>query len=165
MSDDLQQSNLRRLIEEAIKLELNMAKAYLSFHHRFSEDAEFWRKIATEERNHAALLKIGEQCFLDSGIFPSELVDTSLESLINANNELESILLRQKGTPPSRAYAFNFALRFEESVGEIHFQHAMQKTEQSSEAIKILQALNEADKDHANRIRSYMRQHGIAEIP
>lgn len=163
MSEDLRQLNLRRLIEEAIKLELNMAKAYLSFQHGFAEDANFWSQIANEERNHAALLKIGEQYFLDAGMFPSELVDTSLESLINANNELECTFMRGKGTPPSRAFAFNFALKFEESVGEIHFQQAMQKVEHPSEAIKILQSLNEADKDHANRIRNYMRQNGIVE--
>lgn len=163
MSEDLRQLNLRRLIEEAIKLELNMAKAYLSFHHRFAEDASFWGQIATEERNHAALLKIGEQYFLDAGMFPSELLDTSLESLIKANTKLESTLMRERDSPLSRASAFNFALKFEESAGEIHFQHAMQNAEHSSEAIKILQCLNEADKDHANRIRSYMRQNGIVE--
>ena len=163
MSEDLRQLNLRQLIEEAIKLELNMAKAYLSFHHRFAEDADFWWQIAIEERNHAALLKVGEQYFLDAGMFPSELVDTSLESLVNANNELECALMREKVTPPTRESAFNFALRFEESAGEIHFQHAMQKAEHPSEAIKILRSLNEADKDHANRIRSYMHQNGIVE--
>jgi len=163
MSEELRQPNLRRLIEEAIKLELNMAKIYLSFSRRFAGDANFWGQIATEEGNHAALLKIGEQYFLDDGIFPSELVDTSLESLMSANSELECILGQEGGTPPSRAFAFNFALRFEESAGEIHFQHAMQNAEHPSEAIKILQSLNEADKDHANRIRGYMHQNGIAE--
>ena len=163
MSEDQQQLNLRQLIEEAIKLELNMAKAYLGFQHRFAEDANFWGKIATEERNHAALLKIGEQYFLDAGMFPGALVDTSLESLIKANTELESTLTQEKDSPPSRKSAFNLALKFEESAGEIHFQHAMQQAEHPSEAIKILQILNEADKDHANRIRNYMRQNGIAE--
>jgi len=73
MSDDL-----RRLIDEAIKLELNMAELYLSFHNRFSEDAGFWWKLTIEEKNHASLLKSGKQYFLDAGMFSSELVGESL---------------------------------------------------------------------------------------
>lgn len=163
MNEELLQLNLRQLISEAIKLELNMAKVYLSFSWNFAEDADFWRRIAKEEGNHAALLKVGEQYFLDAGIFPGELLDTSLDSLIRANSEMESTLKLGDESPLTREAAFNFALRFEESAGEIHFQQAMQQTDHSSEAIKILQSLNEADKDHANRIRHYMRQNGIAE--
>lgn len=156
--------NLLELIEEAIKLELNVAEIYLSFHHRFPEDAGFWWKIAIEEKNHAALLRNGKQHFLDAGMFPNELVGNSLEALINANNELKSILRQEEGdAPPSRAAALNLALKLEELAGEIHFQHAMQQTEHPSEAIKLFQSLNEDDKDHADRIRNYMRQKGIEE--
>lgn len=156
MSDDL-----RQMIEEATRLEINVAKVYLSFHHRFPEDANFWWKIAIEEENHAALLLSGEQYFLDAGMFPVELVDTSLATLINLNNELERILRHESEDPPARAAAFNLAIMLEESAGEVHFQHAMHETEHPSEAIKLFQSLNEADVDHADRIRNYMRQKGI----
>ena len=155
--------NLRQLIEEAIQLELNVAEIYLSFHHRFPEDADFWWKIAIEEKNHAALLKNGKQFFLDAGMFPDELVGNSLENLINANNELKSILRQEKEAPPSRAVALNLALKLEELAGEIHFQHAMQQVEHPSEAIQLFQNLNEDDKNHADRIRNHMRQNGIEE--
>ena len=154
-------NNLRPLIEEAIKLELNMAKAYLFFHHIFPEDAGFWWKIAFEEEHHAALLRSGEQYFLDAGEFPSELVGNSLEALTNFNSEIESILRQGREVHPSREFAFNLALKLVESAGEVHFQHAMHETEHPSEAIKLFQSLNERDMDHADRIRSYMRQNGI----
>jgi len=158
MSEDL-----RQMIEEAIKLELNVAEIYLSFHHRFPEDAGFWWKIAIEEKNHAALLRNGKQFFLDAGMFPDELVGNSLAALIDANNDLKNILRQEKEAPPSRDVALNLALKLEELAGEIHFQHAMHETGQLSESIKLFQSLNEDDRDHADRIRNYMRQHGIEE--
>lgn len=157
--------NLKQLIEEAIKLELNVAEIYLSFHYRFPEDANFWWKIAIEEKNHAALLKNGKQFFLDAGMFPSELVGDSLEALVDANNKLENILRQEKEAHPPRAAALNLAIKLEELAGEVHFQNAMQKAKYPSEAIQLFQSLNEDDKDHANRIRNYMRQHGIEETP
>lgn len=155
---------LRQLIEEAIKVELNVAEIYLGFHHRFREDAYFWWKLVLEEKNHAGLLKNGKQHFLDTGMFPDELLVTSLEALVNANHDLERILKQEKEAPLSRASAFNLAIKLEESVGEIHFQHAMQKIENPSEALKLFQSLNEDDKDHADRIRNYMLQKGIGEL-
>ncbi len=154
--------DLNQLIEEAIKLELNVAKIYLSFHHRFPEDASFWWKMALEEKNHAALLKDWKQHFLYAGMFPRELTGESLEILVNMNSTLKGILRQEKEAPPSRAVAFNLALKLEESAGEVHFQNAKKKTGHLSEALKLFQSLNDADKKHADRIRSYMNKNGIA---
>ena len=159
----MNEGNLRQLIDEAIKLELNVAEIYLSFHHRFPEDAGFWWKIAIEEKNHAALLRNGKQFFLDAGMFPDDIVGDSLEALIKANNDLGSIIRQEKEAPPSRGVALNLALKLEELAGEIHFQHAMQQAKHPSEAIKLFQSLNEDDKNHAARIRDHMRQNGIEE--
>ena len=79
--------NLRQLIDEAIKLELNVAEIYLGFHHRFSEDAGFWWKLVNEEKNHAGLLKNGKQFFLDAGMFPVELVGTSLDAIVKGTSK------------------------------------------------------------------------------
>ncbi len=154
--------DLNQLIEEAIKLELNVAKIYLSFYHRFPEDASFWWKIALEEKGHASLLKHLRQHFMDDGMFPIELVGESLEILVNMNSTLKGILRQGNEAPPSRAVAFNFALKLEESAGEFHLQNAQKKTGHVSEALKLLQSLNDADMKHADRIRSYMSKHGIA---
>lgn len=158
MNDDL-----RQLIEESIQFELNVAEVYFSFHNRFLEDADFWWKLVIEEKNHAALLVSGKKYFLDAGLFPDGLVDTSLTTLKRLNGELERVIRHEKESPMSRAAAFNLAIRVEESAGEIHFQHTMHETEHPSEAIKLFQSLNEADMDHADRIRNYMRQKNINE--
>lgn len=153
---------LKQLIDEAIQLELNVADVYLGFHHRFPEDAGFWWRLVIEEKNHAALLKNGKQHLLDAGMFPSELVSNSLETLINVNHVLKRTLMQgEEENPLSRAAAFNLAIKLEESAGEVHFQHAMQQAENPSDAIKLFQSLNEDDKNHADRIRNYMRENGI----
>jgi hypothetical protein len=153
----------RQLVEEAIKLEFNMAELYISFHNRFPEDASFWWDLAIEEKNHASLLVDNKQCLLDSGLFQSENADELLAALANTNNAMTGTLRRELQSPPlERILAFNLALRLEESAWENHFQHAMQITEHTSDALKLLQSLNKDDKDHANRIREYMRQNGMA---
>lgn len=148
--------NLQLLIEEAIKLELNVSRAYRNFHRMFHQDAEFWWRLSIEENNHAALLESGKRSFLVAGMFPAELVGNSLEALINANHELQNILKDVKVESPSRAAALNIALNLEELAGEIHFQNAIQKIDHPSDAIKLFQTLNKNDKDHTGRIRKYM---------
>lgn len=155
--------DLRQLIGEATRLELNIAGIYLNFHHRFPDDANFWWRLIIEEENHAALLVSGKRYFLDAGMFPAELVGASLATLRRLNGELERIIRHDKEAPMSRDAAFSLAVRLEESVGEIHFQHAMHETERPTEAIRLFQSLNKADMDHADRIRSYMRDKRLEE--
>ena len=151
-----------KLIDEAIKLEMNMAELYISFHNNFPEDSAFWWKIATEEEDHAALLKNEKQHFLDTGKFASKLVGESLEALVELNSSMEGILRREMESPSlERNLAFKLAIRLEESAGEVHLQHAIQQPESPSEAIKLFQRLNEADMNHATRIRNYMRMNGM----
>jgi hypothetical protein len=158
MSDDL-----RQLIEEATRLELNIAGIYLNFHHRFPDDANFWWKLIIEEENHAALLVSGKRYFLDAGMFPAELVGASLAAFRHLNGELERLIRHDRESPMSRDAAFSLAVRLEESVGEIHFQHAMHETQRPTEAIRLFQSLNRADLDHADRIRGYMRDKCLEE--
>lgn len=156
-------SELQQLINESIKLELNVADVYFGFFKKFPEDAGFWWDIAFEEKNHASLLKNDWESFLDTTMFPSEIVCTSLDDLVISNNEVERILRQAGWSPPlDRAAAFNLAINLEESAGEIHYQCAMQETEHSSKNLKFFQMLNKFDKDHANRMRSYMSQNNIS---
>ena len=152
---------LRQLIKESIRLELNVSKIYLGFHHRFTEDADFWWKMAIEEESHAALLASGEKYFLHSKMFPLELICTSLDTLADLNRELECLIQSESKFPSSKSEAFNLAIRLEKSAGEIHFQHAMRELPQPSEPIKLFRILNNSDMDHADRIRSYIREKRI----
>ena len=50
--------SLPQLLEESIKLELNVSKLYGIFSSAFPEDADFWKKLSLEEENHAVLIKL-----------------------------------------------------------------------------------------------------------
>ncbi len=149
---------LSQLIDESIKLELNVAEIYMFFYNTFPEDSDFWREMALEEEGHANLIKSGRDTFLDQ--FPSKLLAPSVQTLCNTNKKLISLLKEYKEKPPSRGTAFNIALNIEQSTGELHFQLAMEKSFTSS-IMKIFQELNNDYKDHANRIRTYMSDKGI----
>ena len=149
---------LSQLIDESIRLELNIADIYMVFYNTFPEDSDFWWKMTSEEKSHANLIKSGRDTFLDQ--FPPKLLAPSLQKLCNTNKKLISLLKEYKEKPPSRETAFNIALNIEQSTGELHFQLAMEKSFTSS-IMKIFQELNNGYKDHANRIRTYMSDKGI----
>ena len=156
----MSEKDLRKLLDEAIRLELHVSDLYVLFHTLFPDDAAFWWKLSLEEKNHAALLKSGREHFLPVGQFPVELIDVTLETLVARNQELRETCSGFAATPPSRADAFRFAFALETSAGELHFQHAMEELPRT-QAMKIFQALNNEDRDHAERIRRYMEEHGI----
>ena len=155
--------SLPQLLEESIKLELNVSELYEILSSAFLEDADFWKKLSLEEENHAVLIKLVRVELLSSDEFPSEILSSSLENLIEANNRLISLLKEYKDNPPSREKAFNVALSIEESAGEIHFQNATKMTS-DLEYIKTFQRLNKDDKDHSERVRKYMSDKGIKKL-
>lgn len=148
------------LIEESIKLELNVADLYLLFHKLFSEDTDFWLELSLEEKNHSALLRTGEELFLPLGKFPHRFIEDRLHALVDINSKVKSLINKYEANPPSREEAFNIALSIENSAGELHFQRFMDK-KANSKIDEIFQQLNKHDKDHANRISSYMKRNGI----
>lgn len=152
---------LSRILDESIQLELNVADLYLGFCQAFAEDKDFWSQLAAEERNHAGLLRSGKLESLDAGQFPAKILTTNLDALIQANKEIKALVKKHKQKPPSsRAAAFDVALKVEESTGEMDFSVFMAQ-EADSPASKLLHRLNREDRDHARRIRNYMREKGI----
>ena len=156
MDDDLLQ-----LANEAMQLEYNVSKLYMIFRDSCPEDAEFWWKLVIEESNHAALIKSGLDYFMPEGYFPDEIFP-SMDDLQETNRKLVSLLEKYINHPPSREIAFNIALKIEMSAAELHFQNTMTKTT-DSDVLKLFQKLNQDDKDHARRIRAYMKEKGIEE--
>jgi hypothetical protein len=156
MNDDLIQ-----LANKAMQLEYNVSKLYMIFRDSCPEDAEFWWKLVIEESNHAALIKSGLDYFMPEGAFPYEIFP-SMDDLQEANKELRSLLNKYENHPPSREETFNLALQVEMSAGEMHFQQAMTK-KTDSEILQLFQTLNQDDKDHAKRIRFYMKEKGLKE--
>ena len=154
------EKDLTALIKESIKLEMNVAELYLVFYNSFPEDAAFWWGLVLEEKNHAALLRSGKELFQPRNKFPSDLVHGPLQDIKNKNRELSSLIEEYERNPPSREEAFNIALSIENSASEIHYQRFMNK-EPSSRMEEIFQQLNQGDKDHAEKISSYMKRKNI----
>ena len=154
-------NDITALAEESISLELNVSKIYYLFHNYFTDDANLWKKLALEEEDHATLIKGGIEEFETIGEFPHEILSGSLQDLKDTNKKLCALLEQCKNIPPSREQAFNIALEVESSAGELHFQHFMDK-ETNSTIDELFQFLNRQDKDHAKRIRSYMKDNDIS---
>lgn len=157
-------NDLRQLAEETMRLKYHASKLYTIFREICPEDAPFWWRLVLEESNHAALIKSGVDYFMDSGVFPQEILDRRLVDLHAANEELVSLIEAYDENPPSRETAFQVALRLKNSTVEKHFQHII-TAPTDSKTLKLFQRLNAEDKDHAKRVLAYMKDKGIPEIP
>jgi rubrerythrin len=127
---------------------------YKLFSSVFPDDADFWKELFWEEKHHATLIESMGNALSPRDEFPAEVVAPSLRRLSTANNKLTSLIEKYTTDPPPRKYAFTVAISTEKSVGEIHYQHAMEAPS-NSKYVKIWQKLNEDDKDHAKRISTY----------
>jgi hypothetical protein len=151
---------LQKIMDESIKLELNVADLYMIFSRAFPGDSPFWTKLALEEEHHASLIRGARDVWLSGRAFPHELLAPKVDMLLEANSKLASLLEKYRKNPPSREIAFNVAFNVEESAGEVHFQRAMEQLPTST-IVEVFQILNHDDKDHARRIRAYMSDKGI----
>ena len=148
-------------LEESIKLELNLARLYTLFNDLFPDDEDFWWQLAMEERGHASLLQQEKKQPQPTEFFPDNLLAADLQMLFEANARILGLLETFAKASPSREDAFRTALDLELSAGEAHFQDFLD-TPDPSPAASIFRQLNQEDRDHAERIRSYMRENGIA---
>jgi ferritin len=151
---------LEKIIDESIKLELNISNIYTIFGEVFPGDSAFWSDLALEEDHHASLIKDGQHTLSTEGEFPLDLLAPKVQMLEEVNGKLSALLEEYSKSIPSRETAFNVALNLEESAGEVHFQRAMEKPPTST-IMRMFQRLNKDDKNHADRIRTYMNEKGI----
>ncbi|MDT9546092.1 MAG: rubrerythrin family protein [Chlorobium sp.] len=150
--------SLQHLLDASIQLELNLAKLYTLFNDLFEEDEEFWWQLSMEERGHAALLQQEKKD--PSVVFPENLLAKDLEALNESNERIVGLIALFGKEPPARADAFDMALELELSAGESHYQEFLDSPSESATA-NIFKQLNQEDRDHAERIRSYMVEAGI----
>lgn len=157
---------LPQIVEESVKLELNLVTLYKLFSSLFSEDADFWDQLAQEEKQHASLIKAAFEVASSRNVlntydeFPAEILSPSLKELVKMNNRILSLKRSFIEKPPSRNSTFGIASSLEQSAGEMHYNEAMDKPS-DNEYIKILQRLNKDDKDHCQRILAYMSSQGF----
>ncbi|MEI6847980.1 MAG: ferritin-like domain-containing protein [Chlorobiaceae bacterium] len=150
-------STLHKHLDESIKLELNLAKLYTILHDHFTEDEDFWWQLAMEERGHATLLQQEKKQPQPLEFFPDNLLAKDLQSIVDANTKISTLIIAYTTTPPSRIEAFQAALELEMSAGESHFQQFLDSPSLSYSA-KIFKQLNQEDRDHAERIRNYLQK-------
>ena len=89
----------KELLEEAIQIELNMCNLYLFYSENFTDDKDFWIQIAQEEREHAALLELGED-FFDK--FPEEIVYNHLDELKFENKRIKRTIEQYEKDLPEK---------------------------------------------------------------
>jgi len=152
--------SLEQLIDESIRIELNVADIYKIFLNTFPEDFELWSKLVREEENHADLIGSMRSSFLLPNQFPSDLLASSIEMLEETNKRLVSMLKKYRKKPPLRESAFKVALDIERSAGEFDFQLAAEKLPDSG-IMKIFQELNRDCRNHTKKINTYMHNKGI----
>jgi len=153
---------LEQFIDEAIQLELNAAEIYSIFSETIPEDANFWAILAWEEKNHASVLKTGEEVLIPMDKFPMEILPNVIQTIVDTNLWLNSLKEKFAEIKPDRETAFAIAIKIESSAGEQHFQRVMENPSDSN-MVKILQELCEDDLNHLSRVREYMKAGGEQE--
>jgi hypothetical protein len=152
----------REILDESIKLELQVSDLYMLFYNSFPEDEGFWWKLALEEKNHASLIRSIRDIFQSVSGLPESMFSSSAQDIKAANLRIGALLETFSNASPSREEAFRIALDLEESAGELHYQKFM--AESPHEKInQVFKQLNGEDKNHGDRIRLRMAKAGIAE--
>ena len=150
------------ILDQAAALETIMADMDTLFEKSFTEDSDFWKQLAYEELNHAALIKsvssnpnptMSEQFIHDA---PNDL----FQEVVKAKEWATSVFIQFSEVKPDRITAFNTAIEAEKTAGELYFQSIMTK-ESDSWLIKVLQELNEYERDHLKRIEEYVKEKNI----
>ncbi|MCG8341672.1 MAG: rubrerythrin family protein [Chlorobiales bacterium] len=149
-------TSLSELLDLSIVHEINISRLYTLFHDLFEEDEDFWWQLSIEERSHAALLRNEQKARKHAETVPENLLASDLEALKSSNEKIESLINKFTAHPPSREEAFRTAHDLEMSVGEIHYQEFMSR-KSCSLSDELFKQLNLEDKDHADRIKSYMQ--------
>ena len=156
MKDDLAQ----RFLNEASQLEIRVANLYTLFAETFPEDADFWRQLAHEEKDHAALIRTikGNPNWSDK--FVSTFASGLLQEIRKTNQWLSSLYAEFSAKKSDRKTALDTARQIEKSAGEIDYENFMVQ-ETDSWILKGLQRLNEYERDHHKRIEEYMRENNL----
>ena len=149
------------LLKESVKLETQVAELYLFFAELYPEDATLWRQLHDEEKNHAVLLDSIRGSLAAIGDHALKMLSSSMESLRAGTAEVNLLIKKFKDTPPPRETAFRTAIRIEESTGEHDYQKFMD-ADAKTPMEDIFRQLNKNDKDHAARLRAYIKKNRIS---
>jgi hypothetical protein len=147
-------------LDEASALETIMADLYSSFEKSFAEDAVFWKKLADEELNHAALIQNVKSDPEVSKWFVHDAPDDLVKETVKTMEWATSLVIKYSEETPDRLTAFNTALEVEKTAWELHYQSLMTK-KSDKWFVDIVQELNKYDRDHLRRINLYIKEKNI----
>jgi hypothetical protein len=156
----LDKNLILEFLDQASSLETIMADMYTLFEKSFAEDSDFWKQLAYEELNHAALIKSVSRNPAMSEQFTHDAPNDLFQEIVKAKEWATSLFIKFSEVTPDRITAFNTAIEAEKTAGELHFQSIMTK-ESNSWLIKVLKQLNEYDRDHLKRIEAYVKEKNI----
>ena len=147
-------------LDEASALETIMADLYSSFEKSFAEDAIFWKQLADEELNHAALIQNVKSDPEVSKWFVHDAPDDLVKETVKTMEWATSLVIKYSEEKPDRLTAFNTAIEVEKTAWELHYQSLMTK-KSDKWFVDIVQELNEYDRDHLRRINLYIKEKNI----
>jgi hypothetical protein len=147
-------------LDEASALETIMADLYSSFERSFAEDAIFWKQLADEELNHAALIQNVKSDPEVSKWFVHDAPDDLVKETIKTMEWATSLVIKYSEEKPDRLTAFNTAIEVEKTAWELHYQSLMTK-KSDKWFVDIVQELNNYDRDHLRRINLYIKEKNI----
>ena len=147
-------------LDEASALETIMADLYSSFEKSFVEDAVFWKQLADEELNHAALIQNVKSDPEVSKWFVHDAPDDLVKETVKTMEWATSLVIKYSEEKPDRLTAFNTALEVEKTAWELHYQSLMTKNSDKW-FVDIVQELNKYDRDHLRRINLYIKEKNI----
>lgn len=145
--------DIRELLEEAIRVERNIASLYMLYSKAFPAHADMWRRLSMEEHNHGSMLG-ALRPFVESGHLTAKcLGNPDINSLKAQNQRVEEKLTLYRLYPPAMQDAYAFAVEIENSTAEINYKN-LHAGQVDSKIAVVFQELGDVCSDHASTISS-----------
>jgi rubrerythrin len=112
---------LSERLDACIAVENTIAEIYVDFGNRFPVAMSFFRVLAKEEENHAAILAIGKE-FDRVGKLPEDVVPESMPHIHGSLNLIKNVKERIKGREITLKDALEMSLSMEETKVESYVQ-------------------------------------------
>jgi rubrerythrin len=150
---------MERIINESILCELDTFKIYNLFKDTFEEDAEFWKRLAEEELDHAVVLRKSKSFYKDVTDIADIISVEDFSTFMDVRQKINKLLEEFKENP-TREKAFDIALQIEKSAVEDNYQKFMNVTS-NNDIADVLRKLNGEEKNHIERLKKYF---GVKEV-
>lgn len=133
-----------RWVDALIRLENAMADIYHSFSLHHIEDSAFWLRMQEEENKHAMVIRTRRQYIMDSTDLSALLLEENLPVFLKETVQVEDLAEKLHKNPTSRSKAFELAIEFEQSAGELHYKQTA-PLKSSSIAVDAIRRLSDMD--------------------